>query len=31
MKSWLGFIVSAVLSFLVLEGIDIIRQMQNKK
>lgn len=31
MKSWLGFIISAVLSFFVLEGIDIIRQMQNKK
>lgn len=30
MKSWLGFIISAVLSFPVLEGIDIIRQMQNK-
>ena len=29
MKSWLGFIISAVLSLLVLEGIDIIRQIQD--
>lgn len=31
MKSWLGFIIAAVLSLAVLILIDIFRQLQNRK